>query len=46
MEDVAGSLRKAADEEGHIRVMQPVRLSDFIAISTAGQRLGGGRRGR
>jgi hypothetical protein len=46
LEDVAGSLRKAADEEGHIRVMQPVRLSDFIAISTAGQRLGGGRRGR
>ncbi|EFN60083.1 hypothetical protein CHLNCDRAFT_18295 [Chlorella variabilis] len=33
-------LRKAADEEGHIRVMQPVRLSDFIAASTAGQRLG------
>lgn len=45
LEDAAGSLRRAADEEGHIRVVQPVRLSDFIAISTAGQRLGGGRRG-
>ena len=46
LEDASGSLRKAADEEGHIRVVQPVRLSDFIAISTSGQRLGGGRRGR
>jgi hypothetical protein len=41
------NLRKAADEEGNITVVQPVRLSDFITISSAGQRLlGGGRRRR
>ena len=43
------TLRKAADEEGNIRVMQPVRLSDFIRVSTTGRRMlagGGGGRAR
>lgn len=41
------SLRKAAADEGDIRVLQPVRLSDFLSASSAGQQLlGGGRRRR
>lgn len=37
------SLRRIVDEEG-VRVVQPVRLSDFIAASAVGARLTGGRR--
>ena len=48
LEDEGGPgslLRKAADEEGFVRIVQPVRLSDFLAASAAGQRLlSGGRR--
>lgn len=37
------SLRKAAVDEGEVRVLQPVRLSDFLAASSTGQQLLGGR---
>ena len=38
------TLRRAAVDEGEVRVLAPVRLSDFIQLSGAGQWLG--RRGR
>ncbi|PSC73474.1 E3 ubiquitin-ligase makorin [Micractinium conductrix] len=37
------SVRRVVDDEG-VRVVQSVRLCDFIDLSTAGRRLGGGRR--
>ena len=43
-EDV--SLRKAAADEGVIKVLQAPRLSDFIELSAVGRQLTSGRRRR